>query len=98
MSKLTPQTLGGLLIAWNITFGILWIGLSEVRPVTRASAKYGHIANEEGIALMRQDREAGWKEVRPYYPIVVMLVGVNCVLAVLLLRRLGQQSITRPDV
>jgi hypothetical protein len=47
---------------------------------------------------MRQDREAGWKEVRPYYPIVVMLVGVNCFLAVLLLRRLGQQSITRPDV
>jgi len=52
MPKLSPQWLGGLLLAWNITFGILWTGLSECYPVTRASAKYGHIEDfEQRIAL-----------------------------------------------
>jgi hypothetical protein len=92
MSKLTPQVLGGLLLAWNILFGFLWIGVGESYVVNRASAKYGHIEDyDQRIALMHQEMEAGRKEVRPYYPLVATLVGVNCLLAILLLRRLGPQ-------
>lgn len=91
MSRLTPPLLGGLLLAWNITFGVLWIGVSETYPINRASAKYGHIEDyDERIALMHQEWDAGEKEVRPYYPFVIALVGVNSVVAILLLRRLSQ--------
>jgi hypothetical protein len=95
MSKLTPQVLGGLLLLWNIFYGVFWIGLSETYPISRASDKYGHIEDyDERIALMHTEWAAGRKEVRPYYPLVVTLVGVNCILAILLLRRLGQQPST----
>jgi hypothetical protein len=95
MTKLTPQWLGGLLLAWNIAFGVLWIGVSETYPINRASAKYGHIEDyDERIALMHQEWDAREKEVRPFYPFVIALVGVNCVLAILVLCRLGQQAST----
>ena len=97
MTKLTPQWLGGLLLAWNIAFGVLWIGVSETYPINRASAKYGHIEDyDERIALMHQEWDAREKEVRPYYPFVLTLVGVNGVLAILLLRLLGPQPSTPP--
>ena len=99
MSRLTPQLLGGLLLLWNIGYGIFWIGLSESGPVYEASARYGHVEDyDERMKLMEPVMTAGWKEVRAYYPLVLTLVGVNCILAILLLRRLGQQAITRPNV
>jgi hypothetical protein len=80
------NALCGCLLAWNVLFAMSWIGLPESRAVTKASNAHGHVEDaDQRWQLMSRDIDADLSGVRPYYPAVIALAGVNAVLAIAIL-------------
>jgi hypothetical protein len=80
------------LLGWNILFAISWIALSEAAPVNRASEKHGHVKDtDERIKRMRKDMDAERALSQPYYPVVIVLTGVNVVLSIMVLAAIPKQ-------
>src|SRR5688572_13364089 len=80
--------IAALILCWNLTVAIAWIGWSEGSETSNASEKYGHILDpEERSKRMLADIEVAAAPRRPYYPAILATTGVNFLFALWTLRQ-----------